>query len=332
MSHFWRIAKVATAAAIIWLLVHTKVLDLAALLRLRGHIKLVLVVMGAVFLSYVMASIRWWLLFRIQEFKYSFLHIFNLNYLSTFSLIFLPGGGAGDLFRVAIASKLAPQDRARSVLTVLADRVLALTSLSSWAAVAVLLNWRSLFGPMHYLALLILVFPACSIGAGLVLVLMAPRFGRLSFGNGKIRRSIRAKIFAILMSGATFLLMVRRHPVQLALAFGCALLTTGLVLLAFLAVSQIFNLPYLSKSDYLLAAPIAMVVNAIPLTPGGIGVGEAAFGQICTWLADGNLAPYATIYLTYRILAAVVASYGLIPFFNLRHLLATTAPANELEN
>ena len=32
--------------------------------------------------------------------------------------------------------------------------------------------------------------------------------------------------------------------------------------------------------DYWVAAPVALVANALPFTPGGLGVGEAAFDQL----------------------------------------------------
>ena len=40
----------------------------------------------------------------------------------------------------------------------------------------------------------------------------------------------------------------------------------------------------LSAVDYMFAVPLTLIVNALPLTPSGIGVGEAAFDQICRWL------------------------------------------------
>ena len=123
-----------------------------------------------------------------------------------------------------------------------------------------------------------------------------------------------------------FLALLRSNPRGAACAAAVSFLTTGLVLSNLLMIAHAYALPYLSLGDYLFAAPVAMVVNTVPISPGGIGVGEAAFDRLCNWIAGASdPVPYATIYLTYRILALIVAAYGIVPLLNVRRLTARPA-------
>ena len=65
----------------------------------------------------------------------------------------------------------------------------------------------------------------------------------------------------------------------------------------------------------------SMFANGVPISPGGIGVGEAAFNQICVWIAHGTQHyPYATIFLAYRVISLVTACYGGIALMKIGHL------------
>ncbi|TNV16364.1 hypothetical protein FIC94_11165 [Ochrobactrum teleogrylli] len=53
--------------------------------------------------------------------------------------------------------------------------------------------------------------------------------------------------------------------------------------------------------DYLVTAIAGVfgnVLSAIPITPGGVGVGETAFASVCRKLTEMT-APFASIYLTF---------------------------------
>ncbi len=58
-----------------------------------------------------------------------------------------------------------------------------------------------------------------------------------------------------------------------------------------------------------------MVANILPFTPGGLGVGEAAFELICRWLAPSIIsAPYASIFFAFRAVSMVMLIPGAIAF------------------
>ena len=56
-------------------------------------------------------------------------------------------------------------------------------------------------------------------------------------------------------------------------------------MVGFLFIAQSLQVGDVTLLDVAVAAPLAMVANILPFTPGGLGIGEAAFEQICRWLA-----------------------------------------------
>jgi uncharacterized membrane protein YbhN (UPF0104 family) len=69
----------------------------------------------------------------------------------------------------------------------------------------------------------------------------------------------------------------------------------------------------LNPVDYMFAVPLTLIVNALPLTPSGIGVGEAAFDQICRWLEPTpSGAAYSSIFFAFRVVSMLTCIPGLI--------------------
>jgi uncharacterized membrane protein YbhN (UPF0104 family) len=309
--------KIAIALAMLWLLVHFSLIDLSILASFRYHIGAAIIVMIAVFCSYATASLRWWLLFRIQGFRPTYGQVFNANYLGTFSLVLIPGAG-GEAVRIMLAIRLAASERTRAALTVFGDRALATATLSMWAAGATALEWSRLPAALRPLGLAMLAAPIVIIGMGLGMMHIASRLElqRDDRGGGAGKR-----VLVLAHSIIDFLALLRSNPRGAACAAGASFVTTGLVLSNLLMVAHAYALPHLTLGDYLFAAPVAMVINTVPISPGGIGVGEAAFDRLCNWIAGaGDPIPYATIYLTYRILAIIVAAYGVVPLLNVGQL------------
>jgi glycosyltransferase 2 family protein len=67
------------------------------------------------------------------------------------------------------------------------------------------------------------------------------------------------------------------------------------------------------------------VVNALPLTPNGIGVGEAAFDQICHWLEPlSSGSAYSSIFFAFRIVSMSICLPGLLSLFIYRKSVASS--------
>jgi hypothetical protein len=107
---------------------------------------------------------------------------------------------------------------------------------------------------------------------------------RIALGAGLIALLLWQDLLA-----PSLLLLLLAHPTRLAIAFAC--------LLAALVICAID------------VAAVGLLME--PLTPGGLGVGEAAFARACDVLeAQRSGAAYATVFLAYRCLGFLAALPG----------------------
>lgn len=68
-----------------------------------------------------------------------------------------------------------------------------------------------------------------------------------------------------------------------------------------------------SPGDYAIAGIYALLANSLPLTPGGLGIGEGAFASACLLLApQATRAAYGTIFLAFRCVFILSTLPGLL--------------------
>ena len=109
-------------------------------------------------------------------------------------------------------------------------------------------------------------------------------------------------------------------PLALLNVFLLALLSQAMTVLGVLVIADALGIHTLRSVDYMLAVPVTIVANSLPLTPNGLGIGEAAFDQICRWLVPSsqNVA-YSNAFFAFRILGIVASLSGLVSLFIYRN-------------
>jgi uncharacterized membrane protein YbhN (UPF0104 family) len=147
-------------------------------------------------------------------------------------------------------------------------------------------------------------------------------------GSRFIRRFEKHFLWRAIEGTTAFIDLVLRNPglTLLALFFGALTLVLSIATLIILCVA--IQAPALTVADIGEAAALSLFAGAFPITPGGIGVGEAVFDQLCRWLASGAQDfAYGTGYLAFRVVSLLAACYGFIPLVNLRAMLRANAAA-----
>ncbi|MBF0417748.1 MAG: flippase-like domain-containing protein [Magnetococcales bacterium] len=308
--------KFIFSAGLIVLLWHQGKLDFTALVQFADAPWTILSVVLFTLLSYALISLRWVILLRSQQIPLSFSLGQRITFLGIFCNLVLPGGGmAGDAVRLAHLVRVAPEQKLGAFSTLFVDRLVGLYAMMVIALVAVA------FQPQLVLGSVTLRFMVLMMG---LLVLGLPLGALLVYRLAKhLSRSSRFDIF--LRSGGLggltsrlieIVRLYRSARWQLFQALCISLLAHSLMLSVLLQVALAMNIGQLAPLDYLFATPWAWIANFLPLTPGGIGVGEAAFDQVCRWIESSpSGAPYGTIFLMYRMLTILGSFPGLILFF-----------------
>lgn len=218
-------------------------------------------------------TMRLGLLLKSQDIHLSFSNGFRLVIIGGFFNFAIPGGTGGDAMKLYY---LATENRGRGVelaIVLLVDRAVALFALLSLMVGLALLNWQLVLSntPIRWLVIA---------GAMGMLGLLAGVI--ISFST----RLRKGKWYAPVMAGMPFgrllerafeaLYTFRDHKTAL---LGAAIwsLVGHIGLVSMFLVMGLVLIPKSSSLITALLSLLGMLANALPITPGGLGVGEAAF-------------------------------------------------------
>jgi len=320
----FRILRTAAGLLVLMLLVYWGRIDP----KILGHAldrPALLALAAALLLSTVpLAAFRWWLLTTRLGFPMGFSWSLRTTFTSQFFNIFLPGAFGGDMVRVVLAYRAAQRGLSRLTFTIVVDRLSGVTALIL-LGLCVLPALPPRFHEPVYLLPWAAGSAALLAGAGVAALwgehiasllarLPAPVGARLAHGAREVLAALRAYadrwptlVWALILSILQFILVL-----------SC---------IAVLGTAMSFNA--LSTAGYVVAGAGSIVANALPLTPGGLGVGEAAFGQIATLLETSpSGASYANVFLAVRILSILIGVLGLLPYLAQRGDLIGAAPVD----
>lgn len=229
---------------------------------------------AAIFLVVADLALMAWrllVLFRPQRLLLSGGDALRLTFVGSFFSNFLPGRAGGDLAKIFYASKENAGRRAEIIAILLLDRAIGLFSL----LLLPLLMLPFFPGLMRFEAVRIAIAIMSMMVLGMVLALLgsvfAPAF--LSRWTTSSRRIPGKVLFARLLKTVS---SYRQHPGSLGAALLLSL-SANLILVGTLLIAVMVVDPAGLEARLLVLAPIGQVINSLPLTPGGLGVGESAF-------------------------------------------------------
>jgi uncharacterized protein (TIRG00374 family) len=266
--------KVGVAFGIIYWLVNQGKFNFSALKEvLRADFIIIAVLLTGV--NTFILSERWRLLLQTQNLHPKSLELYKLTLIGTFFNFAMPGGVGGDLVKAFYFYKDHPQSKALAISSVFVDRLLGLYTIVFMALAVMVFDINHVINNQVLSKLFfafILVFIAFT--AGLFLL----------FSRQKMIMGLVAKILSFLPFKEKFLKLY--HSGQL---YGAekTLLLKVFILSLFGQVLAVFimyltgqftasgsNIPL---TTFFIVTPIGFMATAIPISPAGVGVGQAAF-------------------------------------------------------
>ena len=215
----------------------------------------------------IIQAMRWWWLLLTQNISIPLKRVVELSWISNFFTIVLPGTAGGELVRAYYIVKDAPNLKVSSVSTVLVDRILGLYSLL-WLGVA------------SFLVLLLLgeegTSAAVPIGVSAALLTATATVGLFLLWMPVTRNFILRllpKRFRVPLNDA--LNAYQGHGRYLAGGFILSLVANICYMGIFLLVGLSLNAGF-AWHQVALSVPFIVLANTLPISPGGVGVGETA--------------------------------------------------------
>jgi glycosyltransferase 2 family protein len=323
-THAYRILRAAAGLLVLILLVYLGRIDLKILSHALDHPALLALAAGLLLASVPLAAFRWWLLTARLGFPMRFSWSLRTTFTSQFFNAFLPGAFGGDMVRVVLAYRAAQRGLSQLTFTIVVDRLCGLTALIL-LGLCVLPALPPRFHEPAYLLPWVAAGTALLAGAAVAVLwgeriasllgrLPAPVGARLAHGAREVLAALRAYADRWLTLVWALMLSV----LQFILVLSC---------IGVLGVAMSFDA--LSTAGYVVAGVGSLIANSLPLTPGGLGVGEAAFGQIAALLETvPSGASYANVFLAVRILSILINVLGFLSYLAQRSDLIGAPPVD----
>jgi uncharacterized protein (TIRG00374 family) len=304
------ILKLAIGIALLALLLIFGRIDFNALYALLDTPGAVVLALSLMVFTIPLAALRWGILLRAFDLPIRMTALVHFVFIATLTNTVLFGTAGADAIRGVYAWRALERGSGRIAASILIDRIFGLMGLTSLALCFAVLNWDWMRRVPALNALgisLLAAFGTCAVGA--CVLLAAPRLSR----HLERRLARWPRIATLLVHARNVVVMLRTAPGSLMAAFTLAVVIHLANIGALLVLANALKIGILGLGEYVFAASLALVTNSVPLTPNGIGIGEAAFDQICRWLEPtATGAAYSSIFFAHRAITAVASLPGLI--------------------
>ncbi len=292
--------KIVVVGTILIYLVRSGRLNFEKLMLFRDAPEILAMMVAILILAVVpMATFRWWLLLRAIGIQVNPKQTFVLTWIGNFFNTTLPGAVTGDVVKGYYVIKAQEEDgRTRAFMTLLIDRFVGLFGLIVMAFFALVFNFELILSQerLHSLAWIIVALFGGT-------VLFRDPFLRLF-------QRLPASKFSIKVYSAFKSYQHQKTTLFLTLFLSIGLHT--LIALIFFQVAHLVGIKEMELATQFFLMPIGLITVAIPIAPGGIGIGHAAFE---TLYQLAGLSGGADIFNLFIIVQLGVFMLGGIPYF-----------------
>jgi glycosyltransferase 2 family protein len=298
--------RLAIGIGLLAYLVKAKVIDLHVLPRLLSDWPISIAAIVLLLLDLALMAWRLCCLFRPQGIRLSFIVSLQLTSVGAFFATFLPGRAGGDLAKVFYASREKSGRRTEIITVLLFDRAVGLFSLLLLPLLSAPLFPEFLSSEPVRISLELVTVLALGMVAAFLLCLFVPAL---------VRRGMKGPLrflpgHELILRSLGSIGVYRDNPGWLLAAVGIALMD-NIIAMSVIALGLLIMSPASLAPSVCVIVPIGAIVNSLPITPGGLGVGETAFNVL---FHIAGLRGGAEALLCWRIWTAVVGLIGLIPY------------------
>lgn len=318
--------KVLFAVGIIYWLVQSDKLNFSALRNLLQPSTLICAIL-LILINFLLASERWRILLSSQNIHPPIWATFKLSLIGNFFNFAMPGGVGGDVVKAFYFAKDNPGSRVVALTSVLMDRVLGLFAMILMAFFVMLVDLEHILKTPTLTTLFIFI-SALSFGffTALSVIFSGYIYSRRWIHKVISLLPLRVKLLKVYESLHLYGKDKKRLVWVLLLSFVAQ--TSSVLFLALVGKAANFDV---NLWTYLLVAPLGFMATAIPISPAGVGVGQAAFYFLFNLYLqrDSEIGP--TVITAFQIATFTVSLLGAV-FYLKRKDRVTTQELESIES
>lgn len=308
-----QVLKIAFAVGIIYWLVQSGKLNFTALKNLLTP-GILLLSVGIISTNIFLASERWRVLVKSQGIPAKMWSSFKLTLIGQFFNFAMPGGVGGDVIKAYYFTREFPGTKVVAATSVLMDRVLGLYAMILLALVVMIYDINhvthvsTLTTLFYFIIALFIVF---TIALGLV-------FSSHVYKTQLLKRVIRKLPLAEkFMKIYESLHLYGNSYTRIAQVILISLIAQSTAILFLYMVGLVSGFSDIPAKTYFLVAPLGFMATAIPISPAGVGVGQAAFYFLFNVYTGQSSEVGPTTITAFQVSSFVVSLAG--AFFYMRY-------------
>jgi uncharacterized membrane protein YbhN (UPF0104 family) len=309
------VLKVLFGAGIVAWMAYSGKLNLSQVAKSLSHWPIVLAMLGLGYSQVGITAWRWKLLLEAQEIWLPYGRAWGLTMVGMLFNVVIPGAVGGDLIKGYYITRAASGRKSHAATTILMDRVVGLIGLLFLGAVMAIANLDETLRTTATRSLGGMAVAGC---AGGLVVLYTAVFAGGRLAEWRLLPDVLRNVFRALHE---YRRKTRVVPVALALSVVNQGLSCGMYYLA-LQATGVTDMP---MGQFFLVVPLGLVTSAIPISPGGIGVGQAAFFALFQIVAPKYAAAGTNALTVFQVIYILLCVSGLYWYLSYKHVDLETA-------
>ena len=312
-----KVLKLLFSISIIYILIQYNIININDIALLTKNYTLVLYSLIIFFTIVILASLKWWLLLISANYNIPFLMTYLLYSTGLFFNNFMPGGTGGDIIKgVYLYKFVAKSQRTGALFTIIIDRIIGLHALTIIALSSYFLLIKNISFELNFALIFVIFIAIFSMPIFFYIIMFIEKFLKfIIIKNFKINIIIKLEdIFSRLV------IAFDNYKDKKLYLFSCWIISVInhlLTLSCFYIVTIILEINMLDIFEVIYVGSFSLMANFIPLTPGGIGIGEGAFNYFAESLQGNdlnNIAYGSIFFLAFRVLFTLVTLTGVISY------------------
>lgn len=310
MTFFKKIWRPLLAIILIAVLIKKGPFDLGQLKNVLTQPK-IMILGAAIFLFQNFIFVLRWKLFvdliaKIQVAKLAQLHLIGM-----FFNFFIPGGVGGDIVKALELSKRSSATRTQTLSTVMSDRVFGLYAMITFSTIFMLIEY--FHAPADFITKLVLISALFFTGMTVCLLFLPIIFKKISIAlnqkDSKIFITIEKIISSLNFTFTTF----KQPKIQAKSLIYSAISQMLAIYFMYTVVTSLGVIPPSFLIFFSLCC-FGFVASALPIMPGGIGVGQYAFYALFANISEELGKATITAITTLQIFTLAIALFGGVIF------------------
>ncbi len=293
--------KLAGLLLLLAWMVHGGKLNLHQVLGSLSHWPAMLAMLTFLLIQPFITAWRWNFLLRANEIHLHYRHAFGLTMIGLLFNVAIPGPIGGDLVKGYYITRGIEGRKSSAATTILMDRLVGILGLLLLAVLMVAVNFRELAQNTATRSIGVIVIAGLIIGISLLCtgVLAGSHLSEWNLLPGVLRKGFRS------------LSEYRKNATIIPIAIAVSILSNLLPCMAYyVALRSVGGAGSVPAAYFFLLVPLGFVAIAVPISPAGIGVGQAAFFALFRILSASHATAAADAFTVYQLGVILVSLSG----------------------